>query len=149
MDTWCCCWCCVAARLLGCRICTRCWSPSSTASLMKRSISSWTRVRSTWTAGNLQVKRHTHTHIICYCWCHIMVSFRGCLFGIVDKAIHLSHFSSHFEYLVSGLISFCVGMTLSVLTKGHKGRKKKGEGCCLATTRSPLRCRSLTRRQIM
>lgn len=54
------CRCCFAVRLLACHICTRCWSRSSAASSMKRSISSWTRVRSTWIAGKFHMKTLVH-----------------------------------------------------------------------------------------
>ena len=49
-------WYCFAVRLLACCICMRCWSPSSIASLMRRNTSSWTRVRSTWTAQGKNLK---------------------------------------------------------------------------------------------
>lgn len=52
-------WYCFAIRLLACCICMRCWSPSSTASLMRKSTLNLTHVRSTWTAqGKSDLKQH-------------------------------------------------------------------------------------------
>lgn len=51
-------WYCFAIRLLACCICMRCWSPSSTASLMRKSTLNLTHVRSTWTAQGKSDLKH-------------------------------------------------------------------------------------------
>ncbi len=54
----------VSVRLSACCTCMRCWSPSSIASLKRRSTLSWTRVRLTWTAQGKTDETHPGSHTI-------------------------------------------------------------------------------------
>lgn len=74
-------WSCVAVRLWACCICMRCWSPSSTASLMRRNTLSWTHARSTWTAQGKTHPGGAHcrpTSDDCHIWQVWMWGYRFC-----------------------------------------------------------------------